>query len=228
MNKGFTLVEMLVALVISGLLISGVYSAFETQQKNYLVQEQVVEMQQNIRAGLEIIAHDLRLAGYDSSEDDIAGATITNAEIDAITFSADLDDDGSTSSNGENFGYDRYDSATLGVDVLGRSTSSAAISVTEPTTGHFEVSGHDPFVLNVDGLEFYYQLEDGSQTTSPTDPADIRSIQVSLLVRTTHSGRNYMNSDTYTTPSGDVWGPYNDNYRRIFHTMTVQCRNMGL
>ncbi len=228
MNKGFTLVEMLVVLVISGLLISGVYSAFETQQKNYLVQEQVVEMQQNIRAGLEIIAHDLRLAGYDSSEDDIAGATITNAEIDAITFSADLDDDGSTSSDGENFGYDRYDSGTLGVDVLGRSTSAAAITMTEPTAGHFEVSGHSPFVLNVDGLEFYYQLADGTQTTSPTDPADIRSIQVTILVHTTRPARNYTNSDTYTTASGAVWGPYNDSFRRLLHTMTVQCRNMGL
>ena len=47
-NKGITLIELLVALVISGILVGGIYRTFIGQQKTYTVQERVVDMQQNV------------------------------------------------------------------------------------------------------------------------------------------------------------------------------------
>ncbi len=230
MNKGFTLVEMLIALVVSGLLLSAVYSAFQAQQQSYLVQEQVAEAQQTVRAVLETMAAELRMAGFSGTA---SGATIHDAQIDAISFSFDQDNDGSLNY----FAYDHYDSAAVGDQVIGRSTSDSSVLTLTETPGssnHFEVlpsalqAGHIPFALKIDGLEFFYQLEDGSSTTSPADPSAIRSIQISILARAAFPDRNYSNNEVYTAASGATWGPFNDGFRRRFQTMTVKCRNMGL
>jgi len=65
-KKGITLIELLVAFVICGLVVAGIYRVFVAQSKAYTVQDQVVEVQQNIRSGMEILLRDLRMAGYDS------------------------------------------------------------------------------------------------------------------------------------------------------------------
>ncbi len=65
-RKGVTLIELLVGLVISGIVIAGIYRIFVSQTKAYTVQDQVVEVQQNIRSAMEILLRDLRMAGYDN------------------------------------------------------------------------------------------------------------------------------------------------------------------
>jgi len=64
--KGITLIELLVALVICGFVVGGIYRLFIAQSKAYTVQDQVVEVQQSIRGAMEILLRDLRMAGYDS------------------------------------------------------------------------------------------------------------------------------------------------------------------
>ena len=64
--KGITLIELLVVLVVCTILIGGIYRLFTSQNKVYAVQEQVVEVQQNTRAAMEILLKDLRMTGYDN------------------------------------------------------------------------------------------------------------------------------------------------------------------
>jgi len=66
-KKGVTLIELLVGLVISGVIIAGIYRMFIGQTRAYTVQEQVVEVQQNIRGAMELILRDVRMAGYTSN-----------------------------------------------------------------------------------------------------------------------------------------------------------------
>jgi type IV pilus assembly protein PilW len=73
-TKGLTLIELLVALVICGIVIAGIYRLFVAQSRAYTVQDQVVEVQQSIRSAMEILLRDLRMAGFDS---DNVGSTIT-------------------------------------------------------------------------------------------------------------------------------------------------------
>ena len=63
-NKGITLIELLVALVISGILVGGIYRTFIGQQKTYTVQERVVDMQQNVRASINRMMTEIRMAGF--------------------------------------------------------------------------------------------------------------------------------------------------------------------
>jgi prepilin-type N-terminal cleavage/methylation domain-containing protein len=65
-TKGVTLIELLIALVICGAAIAGIYRLFVAQSKAYTVQDQVVEVQQGIRSTMEILLRDLRMAGFDS------------------------------------------------------------------------------------------------------------------------------------------------------------------
>jgi type IV pilus assembly protein PilW len=74
--KGITLIELLVALVIGGIVVAGIYRVFVAQTKAYTVQDQVVEVQQNVRSTMEILLRDLRMAGYD---DDNVNSPITIA-----------------------------------------------------------------------------------------------------------------------------------------------------
>jgi type IV pilus assembly protein PilW len=73
-EKGITLIELLVALVISAILIAGIYRVFVAQTRAYTVQDQVVEVQQNVRGAMEILLRDLRMAGCD---DDNLNSTVT-------------------------------------------------------------------------------------------------------------------------------------------------------
>lgn len=65
-QKGITLIELLVAFAICGIVVGGIYRVFITQTKAYTIHDQVVEVQQNIRTAMEILLRDLRMAGYDS------------------------------------------------------------------------------------------------------------------------------------------------------------------
>ncbi len=63
-EKGITLIELLVALGISSLLLAGIYRTFINQQKTFVVQEQVADMQQNMRAAIDHMMKEIRMAGF--------------------------------------------------------------------------------------------------------------------------------------------------------------------
>jgi type IV pilus assembly protein PilW len=76
-RKGVTLIELLVALVICGMVAAGIYQVFIAQSKAYTVQDQVTEVQQSVRSAMEILLRDLRMAGYDN-DNILSTITINN------------------------------------------------------------------------------------------------------------------------------------------------------
>lgn len=95
-SQGFTLLELLIAMAISSIVIASVYSSYASQQKSYVVQEQVAVMQQNLRGALVIMDRDIRMAGYDPGKTGAFG--ITDITLDAggnwtLQFKADFDED---------------------------------------------------------------------------------------------------------------------------------------
>ena len=63
-SKGVTLIELLIALLLSAILTGGIYRTFIHQQKSYATQEQVADMQQNVRVAINRIMREIRMAGF--------------------------------------------------------------------------------------------------------------------------------------------------------------------
>ena len=61
---GFTLVELLVVLGMVAVFMAAVFSLYQTHQRSAYTQEESVEVQQNLRVGMEQITNDIRLAGF--------------------------------------------------------------------------------------------------------------------------------------------------------------------
>ena len=63
-QAGFTLVELMITMLLSLVVLTGIYEVFQAQQKAHATNTKVVEMQQNTRAALAIMERDIRMAGY--------------------------------------------------------------------------------------------------------------------------------------------------------------------
>ena len=66
-RKGLTLVELMVALVLTAIIGGAAYKALMNQGTSFVRQDQVVEAQQNARVAMDHILRELRLAGYGMS-----------------------------------------------------------------------------------------------------------------------------------------------------------------
>jgi prepilin-type N-terminal cleavage/methylation domain-containing protein len=78
-NRGVTLIELMIALVISAILVGGTYSIFISQQRTYVIQDQVVGVQQDARAAITIMARDIRMAGMLTGFDGFSVNGVTEA-----------------------------------------------------------------------------------------------------------------------------------------------------
>ncbi len=230
-TAGFTLVELMITMVISGIIAGALYSTYLVQQHSYTNQEAVAEMQQNIRAAMMVMSRDIRMAGYDPKNS--AGAGFTFAKHDACAIKEDLNGDGDCNDSRENIGYDLY--KLSGISKLGRSTSNTTLTATETPSGsnHWEILSHQPLAENIEKLEFQYLDETGSVTIVP---GNIRAVRVSMLARASRPDPKFTNTKVYTPASGTAWDlngaaagkAANDHFRRRLLITTIQCRNMGL
>lgn len=88
-RKGVTLIELLVVLVITAITMAGIYRVFIGQTKTYAIQDQVMEVQQSVRGGMEIMLRDLRMTGFDddnpNSDVTIANPLTTPVQTSDIT-----------------------------------------------------------------------------------------------------------------------------------------------
>ncbi len=226
-NKGFSLVELMVVIVVAGLLMSSVYSLMFTQQKSYQVQEQTLEVQQGMRSGMDLLVYELRMAGYETNNSQ--GAGITDAQATSVTFTMLADNDGydNNNSDGDN------DEAT-GADEDGELKTITYALYTEDGDQHLgrqeASSTRNAAIEYVEQLEFRYMDETGAETTTLDD---IRSIDARILVRTENPDPNYTDPGTdyyvddpdtiqWEAPAADV------HFRRRFQQMTIKCRNLGL
>jgi len=104
-NKGFTLIEILVALAIDFIVLAGIYTAFYTQQKSHVKEQQVVDAQQNVRGAAEFMTREIRLAGMQRPTSGVAGILIAGPHSIQFTMNRNEEDDDVADSN-ENIKYE--------------------------------------------------------------------------------------------------------------------------
>ena len=92
---GFTLAETLIATAISGVILVGLYLVYDVNQITFIKGEQLADLQQNARIGMDRIVRELRLAGFDPQTAKIIPApcatAIQVATATNIVFIADVD-----------------------------------------------------------------------------------------------------------------------------------------
>jgi type IV pilus assembly protein PilW len=99
--RGFTLLELVVAMAVSGIVLLGIYTSHSLQQDTLRNQSMVVDIQQNLRGALTLIQQDLLMAGYDPNNSGEFGITqITRFRDNArFEFNGDFGD-GAAAENG--------------------------------------------------------------------------------------------------------------------------------
>ena len=219
-NQGFTLVELLIAMVVALLALDAIYSTFLNQKKSYVMQEEIAAMNQNVRAAMFYMQREIRMAGCDPIG--TANASIVTANATSINFTEDIvgntpgsDSDGATDDPNENITY------ALSGNNLVRNTGS----------------GNQTIAQNIDAVDFVYL--DGASPPNVLNPGgisvpagslnQIRSVEVTIVART---GRNTLaskNNKAYLNQQGmQILAPQNDNFSRKRLTFWIKCRNLGI
>ncbi len=215
-RSGFTLIELIVAIGISMVAMTAIYSSYFTQSKSYTVQQQVVGMQQNFRAALMFVERELRIAGCDPTGISPPEPGILVANSNSIQFTMDINDntntynaDGDVGDTDENVTY-----ALSGTDL-----QRNGIVIAE----------------NINAIDFVYLTNDsppvvlnpGGTNVSAGNISRIRSIEVTIVARTENVDRDINNSQSFSNKRGTlVLAAQNDTYRRKSLTTSIKCRNL--
>ncbi len=158
-SGGFTLVELLVGILLSGIVLAGLYSIFISQQRAFSAQERVAEMNQNIRAAMDLMTREIRLAGYKTSTATFTG--IATAQASTIQVLADLNQDGDTADSNEDITYS-YNAGTLQI-----------------WRNYYTL----PIAENITSLSFTYRDANNNVTATL---ANIRKVTLSITARTAY------------------------------------------
>ena len=197
-NRGLTLVELMVVLVLSLLLMAAVYLSYQVQPRESNVQHEVSAIQQDLRAVIDIMERDIRNAGCDPSEPPIGliGIVSTSGAFPAsnetkLGLRMDLDGDGVVSGSDEIVSYIWYQDTRR----LERNGQTLAENITNLT-----------FVYSSSGVD----LTPASGTQLGADAADVRVVEITLQTRS------------------DEPDPETGNYLTRTFTRRVKGRNLGL
>jgi len=178
---GFSLVELLIAMAVGLVVLGAMYSVFTIQNKTFGNQENFVEMQQSVRAGMDMMAREVGMAGYDPAGVNFAGVTV---DANQLEIRADLTGDGDAGDSNENITYKYYDENSDYPYQIKRKTGA----------GSFQ-----PFVENVDSFTFQYLDGDDNVITDPAAAADVRQIKITITGRTAKPDPAYTANDGYRT-----------------------------
>jgi prepilin-type N-terminal cleavage/methylation domain-containing protein len=236
MRPGFTLIEIMIGMLLATFVLSGAIMLFSSSNRAYVKQDAVVSTEQNVRGAIEIMAHELRMAGYvplDHLDEtspsnvritsDVSGQTwsdgslerIEEATANTITFLADLNADGDVETV-------RY--VLTGTDLTRQSWQWDRTGAGAWVAQAQDAGGAAQAVVvaeNVTGMTFTYTFADGGAGTpddtdgdSSNDREDIRAVSFIVTGRTVAQYEG--------APGGGT------DYRYANLVTYIKMRNMGL
>jgi len=228
-TRGVTLIEIMITIAISGIVLGAVFMVYTNQQKTYISSDHTAEIQQNLRAAVLIMASEIREAGCDPTGK--ANAGIISASSVQLHFTRDIAGHPlkpDTMADGEL--DDRNEDIIFGFSSTNDANGDGIADAGSANLGRNTGGGFQAIAEHIQAIEFRYILESGTIVSNPSSSQlnQIRAVQVCLLARASSPETNYVNTRSYTSVSGAVWGPYNDNYKRRFASITIKCRNLGL
>ncbi len=162
-NDAFTIVELMIVMAMMGIVTGSIYGIFVSSNRSYRTQDKVVEVQQNVRVGIDFMARDIRVAGFDPQG--TADAGIEEATATKLRFTADMNRvNGIEDTNRERITYE-YDGADL-LQYLYEGTGSAT---------------SETLIDDVSALTFTYLDFVGNDLGNPVPAANLADITTVLI-----------------------------------------------
>jgi type IV pilus assembly protein PilW len=168
---GFTLVELLVAIAIGGVLLTATYELLNTNSKLYYSKENTMMMTRDLRASTDFLIREIRMAGCNpTGASGIGFQDDTSAT--SIHFNMDIDGDGAISSTEE---IEYYTVLLNVIDSLLRRTGGA----TNDSLNYL-------IAEDITSLEFIYYDSTGAELTSlsTTDLGNIYAVKFTINAET--------------------------------------------
>jgi type IV pilus assembly protein PilW len=241
-NQGFTMIELLVAMVVSLLALAAIYSTFLAQHRSYQVQEEAADMQQNIRAAMYYMQREIRMAGSDPFNTGNFG--ITAAGQNSITFTEDI--------SGPPVGIPPVpkpdglvNDPTIVPNIPNEDITYALSGANLVRTDNSLNNGlgvTQVVAQNIDWIDFVYL--DGASPPNiipfvggavpAANLSQIQSVEITIVARTndpllygTTNNNTYWNQ-RQSLPGAASWVAPGDNVSRRRLTTMIHCRNLGL
>ena len=172
-KQGFTLVELLVAIAITSIVLVSVGKIFISSSRVYTTQDVAAGVQQRLRAVMNFMVRDIRMAGLDPSGMDIFGIEVASAQN--IRFAADRNSNGNLDDPDISDGIDESDLEKMAYEYDGNNLLEQVL---------YKANGSEEFretlIDNVTGLTFTY-FNDAGAASAVLD--DIRTVVFSMTVR---------------------------------------------
>ncbi len=184
---GFTLIELMVSMAIGLAVLAAIAGTFTAQTRQNSAEEQIGQMQQNVRGALDLMIREIQMAGYKpagGSFNGIQTSTATTLRIKLDLDSSGVETDGTT----DDISYSFDSSTGLVTRTLNNTGSGATLAD------------------NVTAFSFTYLDANGSSTTTNTA---VRRITISITARTDKPDPSYTINNGYRTYqiSADVTPP---------------------
>lgn len=239
-QSGFTVIEVLVAMVISMILLIGVINIFNAGKQSYTLQNGVARLQENARYALEIMAQSISRAGLNNSSTDNLDPFVIN----------------STSEGGTNVSDTiavTYASATncLGNATGGVAIDRFAIRAATATVAAALTCNDIAIVEGIESMQILYGQDDTNHAESTevaqrmagiadrylpfnkdtlllsdeSDEGGITSVRIALLASTVNDVNTELDTNEYYLLNAAKLGPFNDRQIRRIFTRTILLRN---
>lgn len=172
---GFTLVELMIAMVILGVVLTGVVRMFSNTGHYHSAQEMMVDLTQDLRATKQLMVQELREAGCDPTNKGIFGFQVDSddrydTDDNSIHFTRDIDNgdgdaflepDGDADDSNENVRYYRTND-----DCSGGAGAIMTIANNSPGCLRRDLGvGGQPVMSGVTQFELHYFDVDGNELT---------------------------------------------------------------
>lgn len=187
---GFTLVELLVAIAIGGLLITAIYALLNTNSKLYYSEENTMMMTRDLRASTDFLIREIRMAGYNPTGASGIGFQVGTSTT-SIHFTMDIGGDGAITGTEE---IEYYTVSLNEIDSLLRRTGGATNDSLNYLIAEYITS-----------LEFNYYDSTGAEFTSfplsTTDLGNIYGVKITINAETpeTDAITHVKKTDSMTT-----------------------------
>jgi prepilin-type N-terminal cleavage/methylation domain-containing protein len=202
---GFTLMELLIAVLILAFVTGVIYELYLVQYRNWISQDLRSEMLQRVRVAVHDMTRDMQMAGFRPQVEPVNVATATEFTFEFQNKLLPTQPAGFTKDRRISY---RFDSANNRIMKRVRSWNTAIAGADKYTTNAEEV-----YLDNITNLTFAYYNNTGATMTLPVTGADltkIRRVDVSVTAQTS-----------------DI-DPITKNRRSITETSQIFPRNLGI